>query len=254
MTITSLLAALPLAASLLEPSQDGPGMASLQELIIERGGVLMIPIALCSLVAMAFAIERWLALRSAALGSGRLGREIVEAARDRGAHAALDVCEQHRSKPLARTIAAGLARIDADFSEREKVVEDAAHAEIQRMGRNLRPLFLVWLIAPLLGLLGTVWGMIKAFGNIAVESGIGKPELLADGIYGALTTTAGGLAVAIPAIVAYWYLQGRIEAFAARVESTYREVETATRPRAPRPVSAPAAPAAAAHTAASMGS
>lgn len=227
-----------LLSTALIPALQG-GTESLQELIIERGGVLMIPIALCSLVALAFALERWLSLRTPALGSKRLGDEIVEAARDGGPTAALAVCEQNRAKPLARTIAAGLARADADFSEREKVVEDAAHAEIQKLSRNLRPLFLVWLIAPLLGLLGTVWGMIKAFGNIAVEDGLGKPELLADGIYGALTTTAGGLGVAIPAIVAYWYLQGRIEAFAARVETTYREVETATRPRAPRAVTEP---------------
>ncbi|MEL6429057.1 MAG: MotA/TolQ/ExbB proton channel family protein [Planctomycetota bacterium] len=193
--------------------------------LIERGGVLMVPIALASFVALAFAIERLVGLRAGALGSKRLQRDVVDAARTRGRDAALGLCREQADKPLARILAAGLARTNADFAEREKVVEDAANGEVRRLARNLRPLFLVWLIAPLLGLLGTVWGMIKAFKGIAGEGGIGRPEVLADGIYGALSTTAAGLAVAIPSIVAYWYLQGRIEAFAARVEEAHRGVE-----------------------------
>ncbi len=225
----------PLAPAPVLAVQDASGIETLQELIL-RGGPLMVPIALCSLVALAFSIERWIGLRTSNLGSKRLGKEIVEAAREQGAHAALDICEQKRDKPLARVLAAGLERAGADFSEREKVVEDAAHFEVTGLARNLRPLFLVWLVAPLLGLLGTVWGMIEAFGDIAGEGGLGRPEVLAGGIYRALTTTAAGLVVAIPAICAYWYLQGRIEAFATRAESVYRDVENAVRPKAPRPV------------------
>ena len=241
-------------AALIQATDAPTGMESLQELIL-RGGFLMIPLGVCSLVALAFTIERWLGLRSSAIGSKRLGREIVETARDRGAHAALEVCEARRKTPLARVIGAGLERMDASFGEREKVVEDAAHAEVQKLNRNLRPLFLVWLIAPLLGLLGTVWGMIEAFGDIAIEAGLGRPEVLAGGIYRALTTTAAGLAVAIPAIVAYWYLQGRIEAFAARVETVHRDVENAVRPRAPKALAkAPSADAPAAVPAATAAS
>ena len=103
--------------------------------------------------------------------------------------------------------------------------EDAAASEVRRLGSNLRPLLLVWLIAPLLGLLGTVWGMIEAFSQIALAQGLGKPELLAAGIYQALTTTAAGLAVSIPAIVAHHYLKGRIERFARSSEELYREVD-----------------------------
>ena len=217
---------------------QGATAESLQDLIL-RGGPLMVPIGLCSLLALAFAIERWIGLRSTHLGSKRLGRTTVEAARERGAHAARDVCEQNRRRPLARIVGAGLGRMDAAFSEREKVVEDTAHGEIRAMSRNLRPLFLVWLVAPLLGLLGTVWGMIEAFSNIAMEEGLGRPELLAAGIYRALTTTAAGLVVAIPSICAYWFLQGRIERFASRAETVHREVENAIRPRAPRAVGAP---------------
>ncbi len=206
----------------------GTTAESLQDLIL-RGGPLMIPLALCSLVALAFSLERWMGLQSGKLGSKRLGKEIVEAAQTGDAMAALKVCNDNGTKPLARVIGSALERMDTEFSEREKVVEDAAYAEVRSMSRNLRPLFLVWLIAPLLGLLGTVWGMIEAFGSIAGEGGIGKPELLAGGIYRALTTTAIGLVIAIPAICAYWFLQGQIEKFAARAETTHRETENALR-------------------------
>lgn len=207
---------------------SGVTAESLQDLIL-RGGPLMIPLALCSMLALAFSIERWIGLRSGNLGSKQLGKNIVEAAETKGARAALQICNEQASKPLARIVGAALERMDSDFSEREKVVEDAAHAEVRSMSRNLRPLFLVWLIAPLLGLLGTVWGMIEAFGSIAGEGGIGKPELLAGGIYRALTTTAAGLVVAIPAICAYWFLQGQIEKFASRAESVHRDAENALR-------------------------
>ncbi|MEM8713215.1 MAG: MotA/TolQ/ExbB proton channel family protein, partial [Planctomycetota bacterium] len=229
MTTSIFAAAIPVISLGLAQS-SGMTAESLQDLIL-RGGPLMIPIALCSLVALAFSIERWIGLRTGNLGSNKLGRQIVEVAEQSGSQAALRLCNEHGSKPLARVVGAALERPGTDFAEREKVVEDAAYAEVRKMSRNLRPLFLVWLIAPLLGLLGTVWGMIEAFGSIAGEGGIGKPELLAGGIYRALTTTAAGLVVAIPAICAYWFLQGRIENFAARAETVHRDAERALRRR-----------------------
>ena len=143
---------------------------------------------------------------------------------DKGTSAALELCQTKRF-PMARILAAGLRRADEPFLDREKAVEDTASSEVKQLGTNLRPLLLVWLIAPLLGLLGTVWGMIKAFSNIALEEGIGRPEVLASGIYQALTTTAAGLAIAIPAIVLHHYLRGRIESFARLSEALYREVD-----------------------------
>ncbi len=190
------------------------------------GGWMMIPLALCSIVALAYTVERSLRLRPGVLGPARFGREVVSAVQDRGVPAALELCEGRRW-PLARVLAAGLRRADQPFLHREKVVEDVASAEIRALASNLRPLYLVFLVAPLLGLLGTVWGMIESFSNIATEDGMGKPEQLAAGIYQALTTTAAGLAVAIPSIVAYYWLRGRIEAFGRRVEQQYREVDDA---------------------------
>ena len=184
----------------------------------------MVPIAICSVVALAYVVERAIHLRPGALGSRKLARGVVEELQRGGAQSALARCEAS-STSLGRILAVGLRRADQPFLDRDQAVGDAASSEMRRLSANLRPLLIVWLIAPLLGLLGTVWGMIRSFGEIATQSGLGKPELLAGGIYQALTTTAAGLAVAIPAIVAYHWLKGRIEGFARRVEATQREVE-----------------------------
>ncbi len=196
---------------------------SLYELIV-AGGPLMIPIALCSVVALAYATERWIRLRPGYLGTNAFGRRVVDTVRDEGVDSALDLCKQD-SHPLARILAAGLKRASEPFLDREKAVEDTAASEVRKLGSNLRPLLLVWLVSPLLGLLGTVWGMIDAFSGIATEAGIGRPEVLADGIYKALMTTAAGLAVAIPAIVLHHFLRGKLEIFAENSESLYREID-----------------------------
>lgn len=203
-----------------------PVQASLDSLfeLLLSGGPLMIPIGLCSVVAMAYATERWVRLRPRYLGTTSFGRKVVAEVQERGAESALELCESERSV-LARILSTGLKRASMPFLDREKAVEDRAANEFKQQQSNLRPLFLVWLIAPLLGLLGTVWGMIEAFSNIADQSGLGNAELLASGIYKALTTTAAGLTVSIPAMVAYWYLKGRIENYSRRFEELYREVD-----------------------------
>jgi biopolymer transport protein ExbB len=207
---------------LAEPAQAA-SLDSLYDLLVS-GGPLMIPIALCSIVALADAVERWIRLQPTFLGSQAFGKEIVASVHKGDTTAALELCRQ-RPSPLARILAAGIERAKEPFLDREKAVEDTASSEVKLLGQNLRPLLLVWLIAPLLGLLGTVWGMIEAFSRIATAEGIGRPEQLAAGIYQALTTTAAGLTVAIPAIVAHHMLKGRIERFARRSEGMYREVD-----------------------------
>lgn len=211
-----------LVIATLEPAR-GTGVDSIFDLVL-AGGPLMVPIGLCSVVALAYATERWIRLRPAYLGTRSFGRSVLSAMKEQGLAAALALCES-RPSPLARILGAGLRRANQPFLDREKAVEDAAASEVRRLSSNLRPLLLVWLIAPLLGLLGTVWGMIEAFSEIALAQGLGKPELLAAGIYQALTTTAAGLAVSIPAIVAHHYLKGRIERFARNSEELYREVD-----------------------------
>ncbi|QDU65987.1 MotA/TolQ/ExbB proton channel family protein [Engelhardtia mirabilis] len=213
-------------------------LESMFELVV-AGGPMMVPIALCSVVAVAYSVERWLRFRPGLLGSRRFGRDVVAAVREGGVEGGLTLARSKQS-PLARILALALERADEPFLDREKMVGDFASNEIRRLGNNLRPLLLVWLIAPLLGLLGTVWGMIEAFGEIAGSAGIGRPELLASGIYQALTTTAAGLAVSIPAVVCYHHLRGRLDAFGRRVEDHARDLDAALRERraelAPAPV------------------
>jgi biopolymer transport protein ExbB len=205
------------------PATSGVELRSAFDMVM-NGGPLMIPIALCSIVALAYAVERSVRLRPGKLGTRGLGREILAAMESGGPSAALRVCRE-RERPLARVLAAGLMRTGAPAPEVEKAVEDAGAREVKRLSANLRPLVVIGMIAPLLGLLGTVWGMIEAFSSIAFQGGLGKPELLASGISQALVTTAAGLAIAIPAQAAYYYFRGRIDRFARAVEDLYLELE-----------------------------
>ncbi|MCB9898888.1 MAG: MotA/TolQ/ExbB proton channel family protein [Planctomycetes bacterium] len=188
--------------------------------IVLSGGPLMIPIALCSIVALAYIVERSVRLRTGRLASSRFEDELLSALRTGGPQTALGVCDS-AGVAQARVVAAGLVHADADWFQREKAVEDAGAREVSRLSANLRPLVVVSMIAPLLGLLGTVWGMIEAFSNIALSEGLGKPEMLASGISQALVTTAAGLVVAIPTQAAYYYFKSRIDRFVQRTEDLY---------------------------------
>ncbi|MEM7308199.1 MAG: MotA/TolQ/ExbB proton channel family protein [Planctomycetota bacterium] len=192
--------------------------------MVMNGGPLMVPIALCSVVALAYTVERSVRLRPGELGTKRLGRDILDAVERDGPQAGLKVCKE-RKKPLARILGAGLGRFGSPMMEVEKAVEDAGEREVRRLSANLRPLVVVGMIAPLLGLLGTVWGMIEAFSSIALQDGLGKPELLASGISQALITTAAGLAIAIPAQAIYYFFRGRIDRFVRSSEDLYLELE-----------------------------
>jgi biopolymer transport protein ExbB len=200
---------------------------------IQNGGPVMIPIALCSVIALAYIVERSVRLRDGELGSRSLGRRVLAALRSSGPDDALAVCAE-RPRPLTRILAAGLTRAGNGRLELEKAVEDAGVREVKRLSANLKPLVVVGMIAPLLGLLGTVWGMIEAFSSIALEGGLGRPELLASGISQALITTAAGLTIAIQTQAAYYWFKGRIERFARRTEDLYLELE-ASLERRPAP-------------------
>jgi len=201
------------------------GLNSLYEMVV-GGGPMMVPLALCSVVALAYAVERSVRLRAGTLGNAKLTDAIVREAEAGGARRALAVCDGSPSA-LARVIATGLRRWGGPFLEVEKAVEDAGSREVRRLSANLRPLVVVAMIAPLLGLLGTVWGMIAAFSNLAVDGALGKPELLASGISQALVTTAAGLAIAIPSQAAYFYYKSKIDAFVRQSEACYARVSEA---------------------------
>jgi biopolymer transport protein ExbB len=222
------------------PALPEPAPVELDSILdmVLNGGPLMVPIALCSILSLAYVVERSIRLRDGELGSRRLGRRILETLSVEGPERALLLCEE-RSQPLGRILGAGLRRSRLPLAEMEKAVEDAGTRETKRLSANLRPLVVIGMIAPLLGLLGTVWGMIEAFSSIALKDGLGEPELLASGISQALITTAAGLCVAIPTQAAYYWFKGRIDRFARRTEDLYLEIEkTITPGPAPEAVTA----------------
>lgn len=188
----------------------------------------MWPIGVCSVIALTYAVERWLGLRAKHLGGATFDRSLVTALDTGGAAGGLAVCEADRSV-LARIMSAALQRARATPAEREKHVEDVAGREVAKLTSNLKPLMIVYLVAPLLGLLGTVWGMIDAFATIAMQNALGKPEMLASGVYQALVTTAAGLTIAIPTVVAYYIFKARVDRFARRAETLYGEVDARLR-------------------------
>jgi biopolymer transport protein ExbB len=207
-----------------DPAAATPvALDSVQDMIL-NGGPFMIPIALCSVVALAYVVERVIGLAERRLGPRRFESDLVSALDSGGAEGALRVCESGDT-PLARILGAGLRRTALPTLEREKAVEDAGQREFKRLSAGLRPLVVVGMIAPLLGLLGTVWGMIGAFSSIALQDGLGRPELLAAGISQALITTAAGLCVAIPTQAAYYWLRSRIDRFARRTEDAYEALD-----------------------------
>ncbi len=202
---------------------NGGAMPSLWELIVS-GGPLMWPLGLCSVVAVAYMVERALRLRRSVLGSEAAGKRIVDTLRSGGTAAALELARAERT-PQARIVTATLEHAALAPAVREKRVEDLAALEVKRLSGNLRPLMIVYVVAPLLGLLGTVWGLIEAFATVATKNALGRPELLASGVYQALVTTAAGLTIAIPAVIAYYHFKSRIEDFSRGLEQLYGEID-----------------------------
>ena len=199
----------PAGAEAPKADAQPPSMSMLE--LFERGGWFMLPIAACSLVGLALVIERLISLRKDRIIPPRLLDQLKDAYKpgqeDRSV--GLNYCHANAS-PLARVLAAGIGKMHRDEETVERAIEDAGANEIAKFKRNLRGLFAVGSVAPLLGLLGTVSGMIKAF-QVASVKGLGKATLLAQGIYEALVTTYAGLLVAIPVLVFYYYFLGKID-------------------------------------------
>ncbi len=209
-----------------------PQLTNLFDMLMAGGG-LMIPIGVCSVIALGFIVERSIRLRGPRLGTSSFDKQLRETVASSGPDAGLSLCAENNTS-AARVMAAGLKRASAPWVEREKAVEDAGAREYDRLCANLKPLVVIAMITPLLGLLGTVWGMIDAFANISAGDGLGNPESLAAGISTALVTTAAGLAVAIPTQAAYFYYRGRVDRFVRRTEDLYQDLSDLLTPSAER--------------------
>lgn len=186
--------------------------------LIAKGGMLMIPIGLCSVVAVYVAIWQFLALRRDQLLPSGFRSKLRESLGAKGddVDSGLAYCEQVGG-PVSRIFKAGIPKIGKGDEVIEKAIEDAGAREVGKMKRQVRPLSAVATISPLLGLLGTVYGMIGAF-QAASAAGAGKADTLATGIYEALVTTAAGLTLAIPVLICHQILTGKIDSLVDEID------------------------------------
>ena len=222
-------AAKPVPGTAVAPGSEtaGPKMPSVWDLAVQ-GGVFMIPIGLCSIVVLAFSLERFVGLRSRKIVPPKLLVALQKLnSEDAGMdpRQAYEVCQAHPS-PLASVIRAAILKIGRPHSELEKAVEDTVAREADEMAHNIRPINVSVSISPLLGLLGTVQGMIMAFmvTSTTTATGAAKGQELAQGIYVALVTTFAGLCVAIPGILLASSLEGRIERLLRDMEDVFLEI------------------------------
>ena len=192
--------------------------------ILIKGGWLMIPLGICSILALAIIIERFISLGMIERRADRFieaMRAILESEDDRKLDKITALCEMTPS-PLARILQAGIKRKDRSKEEIKEAIEDAGHLEVPSLEKNLRILGTVVTVSPLLGLLGTVMGMIKAF-NVIAAQGVGQPGALAGGIAEALITTAVGLSIAIPGLIFYNYFTHRTDRLVRKLENASSE-------------------------------
>ncbi len=180
--------------------------------VIRDGGPLMLPIGICSFILMVFVFERSISLRRGRVIPRPFVKRFLQQIRDGelDRETALELCERNRS-PISEIFAAAVRKWGRPSVEVEQAIIDAGERVTNNLRRYLRVLNGVSTISPLLGMLGTVLGMIRAFNAIATADAMGNPEMLAGGISQALITTAAGLSVAIPALIAYLYFSGRVD-------------------------------------------
>ncbi len=184
--------------------------------VFQKGGFLMYPIFICSLIALTIFFERMFYLKSIKTKSKRFVDRVKNMVKKGSIELAVSACRKSPT-PISQIMLAGLMKCGQGREEIKEAIEDSANQEIPLLERNLSTLSTIGNITPLLGLLGTVFGMIKAF-NVIAAMGVGNPEALAGGISEALLTTAFGLSVAIPTIVIYNYLAHRVDRLIKEME------------------------------------
>lgn len=181
--------------------------------LVERGGVLMYPLLLLSVLALWIFLERVYHLKradgKAALLFDEVNNLLAQGKREAAMH-----LSRRRPGPVAAVFNALLSTTLTDKADLEEVATIQGRTELQRLTRRLSFLNLIAGLAPLIGLLGTVIGMVKAFQTVATSQGVVNPSLLAGGIWEALLTTVVGLTVAIPAFVFHHYLDQKVKAYA----------------------------------------
>jgi len=194
--------------------------------LLQAGGPLMYPIYFCSFLMVTFAIERAISLRRRKVVPPDFVQNLRDLVRTRplDSDKVLTYCQANPS-PISRIFQTAVKRLGRPLPEIEKAIEDAGAREVRGLRKYTRVLSGVASVAPLLGLLGTVLGMIGAFQEIGGGKpiGAGAGEALAENIYEALVTTASGLSVAIPSLVLYLIITSRIDRLVAEMDDLTME-------------------------------
>jgi biopolymer transport protein ExbB len=254
LTVLAMLLAIPFASAfgqetnseaseLTTPAIDEMAIPTKNLLqVIRDGGPLMLPIGACSFILLVFVFERTIALRRGRVIPRPFVRRLLEQIREGqlDRKAAAELCESNGS-PVSEVFAGAINKWGRTSVEVEQAIIDAGERVTNGLRSHLRLFNGISTICPLLGLLGTVLGMIRAFNAIATVDAMGRPELLAAGISQALLTTAAGLSVAIPALIAYLYFVGRVDKLVVELDSLgqqlVEQIAGDARPRETRPKS-----------------
>jgi biopolymer transport protein ExbB len=184
--------------------------------IVKSGGIFMVPIVLCSIILVGIVLERLWTLQRKRVLPQELIKKVSQLAEANQVNAkVIDALE--KNSPLGRVLAAALANRDRGRTIMMERVEDTGRHVVHELERFVNSVGTIASIAPLLGLLGTVTGIINAFKAVML-GGMGDPRMLAQGISEALVCTAGGLTVAIPAYIAHRYLRGKVERIVVEME------------------------------------
>lgn len=190
------------------------------------GGPVMWPILLCSIFALAIVIEKFWYLKKITIDTQEFLARILEKMKRHDTKEAIAICDATKS-PLANILKAGILKYDRPKPQIVESIEDASLYEIPKIQKNLTALATIAHVSPLLGLLGTVTGMVRCFQIIQAKATAFHPVSpgdLAGGIWEALLTTVAGLIVAIPTFIVYNYLVSRINHFILEMEKASTEL------------------------------
>ncbi len=217
--------------------------------VVRNGGPMMILIGACSFLLFVFVFERSMSLRRSRIIPRPFVKRLLEQIKDGtlGRDDAIELCRKNRS-PVSEVFEAALQKWDRPSVEVEQSIIDSGERVTNGLRRYLRLLNGIATVSPLLGLLGTVLGMIHAFDAIALTDSQARPEVtIATGISQALLTTAAGLSVAIPALIAHLYFVGRVDRLVVEIDAlgqrivnliasdAYRPAQTSSREREETP-------------------
>jgi len=213
LVLVGMIGVAPLVAAAQPPGGPPPIKIDIRQLFVDGGTIGYIICAL-SLAMVALIFEHWLTIRRGTLMPMGLAEDAHRLIVQGQFKAAEEVCRQ-RPSFLGTMLSAGLAEVELGYSAVEKAMEDAAAQQTARLLRKIEYLSVISTVAPMLGLMGTVWGMILAFMEFERKANPQVSEL-APGVYKALVTTLFGLVVAVPAIAAFAFFRNRIDELVAQ--------------------------------------